>query len=451
MNKKFLLGLMLAMFVFVLAACGNSSEESTESEEEASGDEAVETTEDASEDEASGDKTTVTFWHAMNGPHQEAITELTNNFNESQDEFEVVEQNQGDYSTLNQSIMASGVSDDLPTLAQATASNIPDWASNDLIVPLDDLLAGENFDQEVLDDIIPGFLEGVSYQDQMLAVPFAKSVRIMYVNDDILEEYDAEVPASFEDIQALGEEMQAAGDDRFALGLEAGVEMELETMARQNGAEWISDDLSTVDIGEENATEPMQYIVDGIDAGWARTAGEDGFMSGPFGRGDVALYLGSSAGLSHVEPGAEESGISWSTAELPVYGGGEPLTLLAGNDLTVFSSATDEEQEGAAAFMNFLLQPENTAEWAMATGYVPVTNEGINTEVYQTYLEENPNAAAAAAETEYAIASPMFAGSGEYRDAMTQAQDAILIDGAEVTETMQNLQEETTQIIEENN
>lgn len=451
MNKKFLLGLMLAMFVFVLAACGNSSEESTESEEEASGDEAVETTEDASEDEASGDKTTVTFWHAMNGPHQEAITELTNNFNESQDEFEVVEQNQGDYSTLNQSIMASGVSDDLPTLAQATASNIPDWASNDLIVPLDDLLAGENFDQEVLDDIIPGFLEGVSYQDQMMAVPFAKSVRIMYVNDDILEEYDAEVPASFEDIQALGEEMQAAGDDRFALGLEAGVEMELETMARQNGAEWISDDLSTVDIGEENATEPMQYIVDGIDAGWARTAGEDGFMSGPFGRGDVALYLGSSAGLSHVVPGAEESGISWSTAELPVYGGGEPLTLLAGNDLTVFSSATDEEQEGAAAFMNFLLQPENTAEWAMATGYVPVTNEGINTEVYQTYLEENPNAAAAAAETEYAIASPMFAGSGEYRDAMTQAQDAILIDGAEVTETMQNLQEETTQIIEENN
>ena len=48
----------------------------------------------------------------------------------------------------------------------------------------------------MLDDIIPGFLEGVSYQDQMMAVPFAKSVRIMYVNDDILEEYDAEVPDS---------------------------------------------------------------------------------------------------------------------------------------------------------------------------------------------------------------------------------------------------------------
>lgn len=450
MNKKFLLGLMLTMLVFVLAACGGSGEEST-TEEEASGDEAAAENSENSEEEASGEKTTVTFWHAMNGPHQEAITELTNKFNESQEAYEVVEQNQGDYSTLNQSIMASGVSDDLPTISQATASNIPDWASNDLIIPLDDVLAGENFDQETVDSIIPGFLDGSTYEEQTMAVPFSKSVRIMYVNEDILEEYDTEVPTSFEEVQALGEAMQEAGDERFALGLESGIEMELETMARQNGAEWISDDLSTVDIGEENATEPMQYIVDAIDAGWARTAGEDGFMSGPFGRGDVALYLGSSAGLSHVEPGAEESGMTWSTAELPVYNEGEPLTLLAGNDLTVFASATDEEQQGAAAFMNFLLQPENTAEWAIATGYVPVTTAGLEDESYQTYLEENPNAAAAATETEYAIASPMFAGSGEYRDSMLEAQDAILIDDADVTETMQNLQEEVTTIIEENN
>lgn len=451
MNKKLLMGLMLTMMIFVLAACGGGEEGTTE---EASGDEtsteSSETSEESSE-ETSGDTTQITFWHAMNGPHQEAITELTNKFNESQDEYEVVEQNQGDYETLNQSIMASGVSDDLPTISQATASNIPDWSSNDLIIPLDDLLLGENFDQETYDSIIPGFLEGVSYEDQTMALPFSKSVRIMYVNEDILEEYDAEVPTTFEDVQALGEEMQEAGDERFALGLEAGVEMELETMARQNGAEWISDDLSTVDIGEENATEPMQYIVDGIDAGWARTAGEDGYMSGPFSRGDIAVYLGSSAGLSHVEPGAEESGINWSTAELPVYNEGEPLTLLAGNDLTVFASASEEEQQGAAAFMNFLLQPENTAEWAIASGYVPVTEAGIEHESYQTYLEENPNAEAAAAETEYAIASPMFAGSGEYRNAMLEAQDAILIDGADVTETMQGLQEEVTTIIEENN
>ena len=41
--------------------------------------------------------------------------------------------------------------------------------------------------------------------------------------------------------------------------------------------------------------------------------------------------------------------------------------------------------------MAFLLEPENTAQWAIDSGYVPVTESGVNTEEYQTYLEENPH------------------------------------------------------------
>ncbi|WP_282920163.1 hypothetical protein [Ignavigranum ruoffiae] len=53
------------------------------------------------------EKVKVTFWHAMNGPHQEAITELVKQFNESQDQYEVVEQNQGEYDTLNQKVLGA--------------------------------------------------------------------------------------------------------------------------------------------------------------------------------------------------------------------------------------------------------------------------------------------------------------------------------------------------------
>src|SRR5699024_11478562 len=92
---------------------------------------------------------------------------------------------------------------------------------------------------------------------------------------------------------------------------------------------------------------------------------------------DVCSSDLSSAGLPHVEPVAEENGIEWSTAELPTYNE-EELTLFVGNDLGVFSSASEEEKEGAIAFMAFLLKPENTAKWAINTGYVPVTESGIN-------------------------------------------------------------------------
>ena len=46
------------------------------------------------------EKTQVTFWHAMNGAHEEALTALTDKFNESQDKVEVVLENQGDYKAL---------------------------------------------------------------------------------------------------------------------------------------------------------------------------------------------------------------------------------------------------------------------------------------------------------------------------------------------------------------
>ena len=293
-------GLLLSSSL-LLAACGTGNEEA-----DAGG--ATKATEGTEETE-------ITFWHAMNGPHQEAITALTEDFNESQELYTVEEMNQGDYETLEQSIMASGVSGDLPTLSQLTPGLVPDLATNELLLPLDDILTGENgFTQEELDDIYPGFMESSVYNEKTYAMPFSKSTRVMYYNQDLLDEYGVEVPTTWEDVKALGEKMVAAGDDSIAMGLENAFEMEYETMARQNDSTFIDGETLEVDIDSPESVETLEFLMGLIDEGYARTAGEDGFFSGPFARGESALYIGSSAGLAHVGPGAEEKGINWSTA-----------------------------------------------------------------------------------------------------------------------------------------
>src|SRR5699024_10555397 len=128
-----------------------------------------------------------------------------------------------------------------------------------------------------------------------------------------------------------------------------------------------------------------------------------------FGRGESALYIGSSAGLPHVEPVAEENGVEWSTAEIPTFNDTE-LTIFAVNDIGVFSSASEEEQQAAVSFMAFLLEAENTAKWAIASGYTPITESGINTDIFQEYLADNPRAEAATLELDYGISSPIFVG-----------------------------------------
>ena len=111
--------------------------------------------------------------------------------------------------------------------------------------------------------------------------------------------------------------------------------------------------------------------------------------AGPFDRDESALYIGSSAGVSHVAEPAEESGIEWGTAEIPTYNDSQ-LTLFAGNDLGIFSSASEEQQAGGMAFIKFLLEPANTAEWAMATGYVPIRKSAQDEQDYKDYIAEHP-------------------------------------------------------------
>ena len=388
------------------------------------------------------DKTQVTFWHAMNGPHEEALKSLTDKFNESQDEVEVKLENQGDYATLQQKIMAAGVSGELPTISQLTASNVTDYQDQGLLVSLGDVLTEENgFTDELKEDIYPGFMNGVTIDDQIYALPFSKSVRLMFVNEDLLKEVDAEVPTTWDQVKELGQKLKDAGKEEQAMGFENGISMEVETMARQNGAQWIADDKSATDIASDKATEPVQFIKDLIDEGYARQAGEDGYMSGPFASGATALYIGSSAGLPHVLPGVEESGISLATAEIPVFNDGDKLTLFAGNDLGVFNSADDNQKAAAVKFLTFLLQADNTAQWAVDTGYLPITKSGTESDIWTKYLEENPLVKAATAELEYGQAQVPYAGSGEVFTEMEKAFENIIINDADVKTEMQTIED----------
>ena len=389
------------------------------------------------------EKTQVTFWHAMNGPHQEALAKLVEEFNGSQDEYEVVEQSQGDYAALSQKVLGSAVSDELPVMAQLTASNIPDYASEGILAPLEDLLTEENgFAPELSEDIYEGFMAGVRYEDQQVAMPFSKSVRLMYVNKDLLDEAGVtEVPKTWEEVKALGEALDEAGSDKPAMGLENGFSMEVETMAKQAGAQWIAEDLSATDIAGEKSVEVMQFLKDLVKDEHARTAGEDGYMSEPFAQGEAALYIGSSAGLPFVLPGVEESGMNFETAEIPVYGEGEPLTLFAGNDLAIFESASDEEKAGAVAFMAFLLQADKTAEWASTTGYLPITKSGAESQIWQDYVKENPYVEAATKELEYGQSQVNYAGSGEVFTEFNTLLEEMILNDADVKESMQTIED----------
>ena len=160
-------------------------------------------------------------------------------------------------------------------MSQLTPGDVPNLANDGLLLSLNDILVSDiGFTQEQLDDVYPGFLSSSVYNEEMYAVPFSKSTRVMYYNQDLLDEYGVEVPETWAEVEVLGEKMVTAGDDAVAMGLENGYEMEYETIARQNGSNWITEDLE-VDIDSDKSVETLEFLMNLIDQGYARTAGED--------------------------------------------------------------------------------------------------------------------------------------------------------------------------------
>src|SRR5699024_4417417 len=147
--------------------------------------------------------------------------------------------------------------------------NVTNLAKDAHLLPLDTILEGEDgFTTDQLDSVYEGFLQSSVYDNQMYAVPFSKSTRVMYYNQDLLDEYEVEVPETWDEVIALGEQMVAADDEAVAMGLENSYEMEFETMARQNGSPFITEDLE-VEIDSPESVEMLEFIMEMIDEGYA--------------------------------------------------------------------------------------------------------------------------------------------------------------------------------------
>ncbi|WP_125580910.1 ABC transporter substrate-binding protein [Lacticaseibacillus suibinensis] len=422
---KSLLGAAAVVLGLGLAACGNSSS-------------------DKSSD--SGKKVTITFWHGMNGPYQKALNGIISDFNKSQDKYVVKGTAQGNYTALQQKIMAAAKSKKLPTIAQTTYTTVPDYVSNGFITPLDPymLKGSDKLSQSSLDDIYPAFITSSKYEGKYYSMPFSKSTRIMYYNPTLMKKLGVDMPKSWEDLEALGPKLKAQGV--MVMGFDSSFDMELEGLARQAGNPFVSKDLKA-NLDSKKTLKVTNMIYNMIQNGEAKTAGEDFYGDKSFTSGKTLFYFGSSAGISSMKQNAPK-GFTWGTAPLPTYNG-KKATELAGNDIVMFKSASTDEQKGAWAFMKYLTSKKETIKWAEATGYVPLRKSAVKDASFQAYLKKNPTSKAAVDSLSFGFQSTAFKGFTEYRNDLLDAVDNMTTKGTKPETAMADLQKKTEVILKD--
>ncbi|SER56963.1 multiple sugar transport system substrate-binding protein [Gracilibacillus ureilyticus] len=447
MKKLSLLGIAGLFLVLLLAACGGNEETNeAQANSEDTEQENTESAEESAGEEASSEPVEVEFWHAMSGPHEEAIKAFVEQFNNEHENITVKPVNQGSYDDLEQKIMAGAKAKLLPTLAQAVTNVVPEYIGNDFITPLNEFIEdGEiGLSEEELADYVDVFKESSSWDGTYYSLPFSKSTRILFYNTGLLEEHGLEVPETWEDIRTIAETV--TGDGVVGMGFENSYESEFQALLKQLGGTYIDEASNEAQFASAEGIEAMTMIKDMIDEGIARTAGEDDYMSNPFGRGDVAMYIGSSAGIPHVASAAEGN-IEWSATTLPTLDG-EAATTFAGNDIVMFNQAEEAEQKAAWEFIKFLTSPEVTAEWSMKSGYLPVRYSAQETPDYKTFVEENPEYKAGTEQFDAGFFIARVQGGDAVRNIVLEETELILLGEKTVEEGLQSAQDRANETLQ---
>ena len=379
-------------------------------------------------------RVTITFWHGMTGTNQRELNTLIRHFNHTQSTYKVVPHAQGNFATVQQKITAAAKSHTLPTLAQTTYTNVPDYVHGDFIVPLDGYLQ-----KQTLRQIYPTLRASSRYQAKTYALPFSKSVRVLYYNRDLLQQNHLAVPQTWSALQQASTQVKAQGIT--GLALDQSFTAELSALSFAAKTPLIQKQLQLTSARTLAATHT---IWDMLKDKTARTAGTDGFGNVQFLKGKTLFFAGSSAAMGIMQASTPK-GMHWSTAPLPRYQG-RRATTIQGNDLVLFKSASTQQRRGAAAFMTYLLQKKQTLQWARATGYLPLTTAALKSADYQDYLKHTPAAQAVAQSLAFGHQDQTFYGYSQYLNALNQTVNQLSALQTTPEKAMRQLQPRVKQI-----
>ena len=328
---------------------------------------------------------TITFMEAMSsGALKDSLAAATDRFMAENPNITVELAEQPDYGTLRTKIDAQVAAGDAPTIAQVYSSWAVELAASEVIVPLDERVAASDeyasFYKGIQDDM--KLEDGVNWM-----WPFNKSVYVQYTNTTMVPE----APRTWDEFSTVAKDVSK--DGVIALSVDPGgssgpgAGSEIVSIAAQSNGGAVFDAAGKPTFTDPAVVDALEYFVDLGNAGALATGtnypGQQalGAEKGAFDLSTVASYQYN---LKAVD-GKFDMGV----APLP-SGSDHAANALNGTNIALFQDATPQEQEAAWRYMEFLASPGEMAQWAAATGYLPISKAATEDPHYQDYVAANP-------------------------------------------------------------
>ncbi|MCD4850324.1 ABC transporter substrate-binding protein [Arthrobacter sp. AK01] len=242
------------------------------------------------------------------------------------------------------------------------------YFSNGSIIPIDGLV--KQLDIKI-DDFQKSLVDDYKYDDKQWALPYGRSTPLFYYNKDHFKAAGLpdRAPATWQEFADWAPKLKATSGAQYAYiypALAGYAGWTLQNNLWGWGGSWSKDWDITCDSKESVAA--LQWAQDSIykDA-WAGVSSKE--AADDFAAGITSSTISSTGSLLGVLKAAT---FNVGVGFLP--GGPEApsgVCPTGGAGLGIPSGITKEEQLAAATFLKFMTEPENTAAFSAATGYMP--------------------------------------------------------------------------------
>lgn len=346
--------------------------------------------------DSAGTVTEITLWHSMSGTNGEAVDTLVANFNASQSKIHVTAEYQGAYDDAKTKFGAALQSGDTPDILQMYEVGTQYMIDLDCYVPMQDLMDANGYSENIIEAISNYY----TYDGKILSMPFNTSTPVLWINKDICAAAGLDTdnpPKTFAEILEWSKAIVDGGycDAGFAASVYGWF---FEQMVAGMGLNYGNNDngrssrMTAVEFDSNGALNSVLTTWKGwMDSGYCASYGTNtSDTQTAFKAGQVAMILESSGCLgSFLEDCAFEVG----NANFPKIAENEDSgVIIGGASMWIIDNNDDARANAAYQFLKYCSEAEQQAYWSTTTGYLPVNADAVDTDTFQTFAAEKPQA-----------------------------------------------------------
>lgn len=379
----------------------------------------------------------VLFWHNHTGGRQEALEEIVQDFNSTNEwGITVIQENQGSYSDIFNKMLPLLGTPDVPGVVVAYQNQAATYQLSGGLVDMNPLVNSAKWglpaDEQA--DFFPGFFAQdvfPNFDNARLGFPPNRSMEVLYYNMEWLTElgYDAP-PATPEEFKEMACKASQQPFSKATAEGPIGYELSIDASRFASWSFAFGGDVFNSETGEytynnEGAVQAMTFLQDLFKEGCATIVAEDYGDQTDFGAGKLLFAVGSSSGLPFYQTAVDEGAqFEWSVGAIP-HTTADPQMNVYGASVSIPKNSPEQEL-AAWLFLKYYTSPETQARWAQASEYFPVrasVAEGL-----QDYFESRPSYKTAFEMLQYSRFEPPTPGYDFVREMVNTAMATIVAD-----------------------